>query len=800
MASRRPANPTSTSSSDHRRGSLQEHPIPDFQTTLRHFDSRASIALVGVRGAGKRSLGFIAATHLGRKFISDGLYFEEVTGLSKAAYLHRYGKAEFQTRALAIFQYMLAKNPQDCVIDCGMISVAAEAHELLRHYSQTHPVIHIIRNYDHLSRHLQLGEQQARYLKETDLRLRECSNMEFYNLYDSTCVAETETSAEDFNQTSSFVLQKIKIDIQAYVDFILARDQSVPSSPFSQSALFPERKTRSYISFIRLSAMKKNPAELDWAESGEDAVELCIDTWEPGTTNDIAMWISKLRRQLGIRIVVSLAKSGTESSSPSHEAYWEMIRYILRLAVDYIVIDFNIPWAIQKALLSSKGQTRTIAEIHLDPDSPSTWLGRERQILCEKAQNLGYDLVRVTQFATSRQDNQDSLQFAIATSQTLKIPIIAYNLGYLGRTSKVFNKIMTPVKRHEADITNNHGDIPEAGVWLHQVCAALFQCFEYDPLHFHVLGELVSFSRAPAMYTVAFRLYGMRHEFSYRDVSTFDEILTLARDHFFGGAALSYPYKEIAFKACTVTSPHASVIGSVNTIMPLRQLPGHKADALAENARLRNRGGPVVGFYGDNSDWEGLYNNIRRRLSPRNTAACSRGAGLVLGAGGSSRSAVYALLRLGCQTVYVYNRTHANAVKLAAHFNTWCQTREGGSGKSSVVILEPEGTSWPQGTTLPTIIVSCVPISVSLFGDSDLPLQLPEEWLGSPSGGVVADISYNPPETPLLKQIKSFRESTGYPWAIVNGVDVVYEQAILQFEQFTGYRAPRQAMKDALKV
>jgi shikimate 5-dehydrogenase len=301
------------------------------------------------------------------------------------------------------------------------------------------------------------------------------------------------------------------------------------------------------------------------------------------------------------------------------------------------------------------------------------------------------------------------------------------------------------------------------------------------------------------MYMAAYRLYGMGHTFSYQEVSSFDEILGLTKDSSFGGAAISFPFKQEAFNACSLRSPHASVTGSVNTLLPLRQLLGDKSTSLSEQANHRNKAGPVIGLYGDNTDWEGLYKNVLRKLSPRNLAMRARSTGLVLGAGGSARSSIYALLRLGCQTVYVHNRTYDKAVKVADHFNDWITSREDTDAKQSVVVLHSGSSPWPQDAALPLVIVACVPTTTVLFdGRAGGRFELPEEWLNSGSGGVVANFSYNPPNTPLLEQVRRLREKKERPWAIVTGVDIVYEQALLQFEQMTGYRAPRATMRKAL--
>lgn len=57
------------------------------------------------------------------------------------------------------------------------------------------------------------------------------------------------------------------------------------------------------------------------------------------------------------------------------------------------------------------------------------------------------------------------------------------------------------------------------------------------------------------------------------------------------------------------------------------------------------------------------------------------------------------------------------------------------------------------------------------------------------------EMAYNPLITPLLRQIGRFRNRTGRPWVIVDGLEVLPEQAIAQFELMTGRKAPRGVMR-----
>lgn len=55
-------------------------------------------------------------------------------------------------------------------------------------------------------------------------------------------------------------------------------------------------------------------------------------------------------------------------------------------------------------------------------------------------------------------------------------------------------------------------------------------------------------------------------------------------------------------------------------------------------------------------------------------------------------------------------------------------------------------------------------------------------------------LAYKPLVTPILKQIQQLRE-TGRPWVPVNGLEVLPEQGIAQFQLMTGRTAPRHLMR-----
>jgi shikimate 5-dehydrogenase len=58
----------------------------------------------------------------------------------------------------------------------------------------------------------------------------------------------------------------------------------------------------------------------------------------------------------------------------------------------------------------------------------------------------------------------------------------------------------------------------------------------------------------------------------------------------------------------------------------------------------------------------------------------------------------------------------------------------------------------------------------------------------------MTQLAYKPFVTPLIQQVQRLREA-GQPWVIIDGLEVLPEQGIAQFELMTGRRAPRGTMR-----
>ncbi|OWP00064.1 quinate pathway repressor protein QutR [Marssonina coronariae] len=704
---------------------------------VRDFPSNASIVLVGSRGSGKRTLGFIGATHLGRRLITEDYYFQEVTGVSRGVFMQQHGSLEFYQKNVEVLKRMLDNHRSGCVIECGMGSLPGASQKALYEYCKTNPVIYVTRESERIKSLLRLGDEEATRLEKADLAHRNCSNLEYFNLYDDSSSDGTDTPPENGLGNVSSRLKYAKEDFSKFLDSLTGQGiiRSGLESPFSVAALPAEFRSYTYALSLRLSVIP----DLDLAdlEAGADAVQLKIDTWSPNLQKLIGKQVATIRRSLEVPIIFQVEDYAFDDAHLSlqdkEHAYFMLMEYGLRLGVEYIVVDLKYSSDRFSHIVRSSGRTKVIGYHMHGEENSWGWDDESRMIQYRRAKSLGCNIVRFVRTTSKASDNDTVRQFVKKIeSMPDGLPVIAYNIGENGRPSLVANRIFTPVT----------------------------------------------------------------HPVMQSTVTSLEDIQHLCQNSSFGGAAITQPFKVEILSRIAAKSYHAKAIGAVNTLLPLRILSHTTLDgstqSLLRHANQRGKAGPIIAYYGDNTDFIGIMTSIRRNLSPRNVIQPSKTTGLVIGAGGMARAAIYAMIQLGCRKIFIYNRTLDNAETVARHFNSWA------SGLSSdgeiVRVLKSGGEDWPADFRQPTMIISCVParqIGTSAPANFEMPIQ----WLGSPTGGVVVELAYFPLDTPLLKQIRQVREETKQSWVIVDGLEVLPEQASAQFELMTGRRAPRRRMR-----
>lgn len=616
--------------------------------------------LIGSRGSGKRTLGFIGATHLGRRLITEDHYFQETTGLSRGEFLLQNGYEVFQKRNIEVLRQMILSNPTGCIIECGMASLAKQAQRALYAYSKTNPVVYVIRESHRIQGLLNLSNAEAARLETADLAHRRCSNLEYYNLYDTSCDDALSPSQAS---SSPSRLKDAKHDFSAFLDFLTGQGtlRSSYESPFSIAALPPECRFHTYALSLRLSSVTS--LNLEDLEAGADAFQLKIDTFVPDFQKTIAREVATIRRKLGVPIIYHVEENVFEGSnysiSEKEEIYFEVLGYGLRLGVEYIVVDLKYSSDRIEHLIQCSGPTKVIGH-HLHKEENSWgWDDESRMINYRRAKSLGCDMVRFARATTKESDN-DTVRAFLAKIDRIPdhLPVIAYNLGPHGRTSLVENRIFTPVTHPVMKLTTSLSQIRQYLPTAAEAVQALYQKSFLDPLHFYHLGASVFYSLSPIMHNTAYQVCGMNNDFQSLQVSTVEDIYRLCHDPSFGGAAITQPFKVQILSRIAAKSYHAQAIGAANTLLPLRLLPDKSpvdgsTSSLLKQANQRCKSGTICGYYGDNTDFLGILTCLRRNMSPRNVVQSSKTTGLVIGAGGMARAAIYAMIQLGCRKIFM---------------------------------------------------------------------------------------------------------------------------------------------------
>jgi shikimate dehydrogenase len=254
-----------------------------------------------------------------------------------------------------------------------------------------------------------------------------------------------------------------------------------------------------------------------------------------------------------------------------------------------------------------------------------------------------------------------------------------------------------------------------------------------------VIGWPIAHSRSPRLHGHWLRRYDITGY--YIPLAIAPEALADALDSLadlrFRGVNVTIPHKEAALALARTVSEAAAAIGAANTLTF----------------------DPEDGFHADNTDGYGFLQNVRQ-AAPGWSAA--EGPALVLGAGGSARAIVHALLSDGAPEVRITNRTAGRAASLCDHFGP------------RVVAVDWAGA--PEAVAGAATIVNTTALGMS--GQPPLGLCLE----GARDAAVVADIVYAPLETPLLA------EAAERGLRAVDGLGMLLHQAAPGFESWFGRR------------
>ncbi len=268
-----------------------------------------------------------------------------------------------------------------------------------------------------------------------------------------------------------------------------------------------------------------------------------------------------------------------------------------------------------------------------------------------------------------------------------------------------------------------------------------------------LIGFPVSHSLSPKLQGAALRYARLDGEYRLYPVDPAEpqalaDLLGRVRSGELTGLNVTIPHKQAVIPHLDALTPSAQSIGAVNLIyMRDGKLTGHNTDA------------------------PGFLSDLNRFLAGTERPAAK--TALVLGAGGSARSVVYALAHDGWQVTVAARRLEQARGLLVLHVSLiTCH--------SFADLSAPEFSSC-------ALIVNTTPLGMTP-GVNSTPWALP-----FPPGAAVYDLVYNPRETRLVREARA----AGLP--AITGLGMLMEQAILGFEIWTGRSVPREVMFAAVE-
>uniref|UniRef100_A0A8H7N2Y6 Shikimate dehydrogenase substrate binding N-terminal domain-containing protein n=1 Tax=Bionectria ochroleuca TaxID=29856 RepID=A0A8H7N2Y6_BIOOC len=279
----------------------------------------------------------------------------------------------------------------------------------------------------------------------------------------------------------------------------------------------------------------------------------------------------------------------------------------------------------------------------------------------------------------------------------------------------------------------------------------------------HLVGIGVTHSIAPGMHNFIAKSLGLPWTFHNTECPTLDELDELSKKDTTAGLVVTMPYKNTVMPKLDRLDELATAIGACNNVY---YEPG--------NPRQR---------VGTNTDWLGIRGCLLEKgdESRRGTKE-SPVPGLIVGAGGASRAAVYALAsHLHCSKIYILNRDDDEVLDLIRD-----------SKKLPVVpdIIHIETLEQAQKADTPYYIVGTVPdLEPKTESEKNVAAML-LSFLQKPEKGVLLDMCFKPRRTRMIKSAE------GLGWPCVEGTHVIGYQIERQWSLWAGEERVKKLNKE----
>ena len=250
-----------------------------------------------------------------------------------------------------------------------------------------------------------------------------------------------------------------------------------------------------------------------------------------------------------------------------------------------------------------------------------------------------------------------------------------------------------------------------------------------------ILGNPIEHSLSPLVHNAAFEQLKLNYVFLAFKVEQLKEAVVGMRALNIKGVSVTIPHKIDVMDYLDDIEEVARKIGAVNTLL--------------------NQEGRLLGY---NTDCSGAIIALEEKIELKDKKT------ILLGAGGAARAIAFGLKEKGADLT-ILNRTVKKAEMLASEIN--CQY----GGLEFLESLQPD------------VLINTTSLGMYPKMD-DTPVK--KEFL---KNMLVFDIVYNPLKTRLIKEAEQNGCTT------IMGLEMFVNQAALQFELWTGKKAPKDLMR-----
>lgn len=743
-----------------------------------------SIFLIGMRGAGKTTSGRWAGPIMNWPYIDLDEQLEKNLGTTIPELIRSQSWEAFRAAETKLLMQTMKEKPEGYIFGCGggVVEVPENRQALIDYKNKGGIVLLVHRPVEKIMEFLRQDKTRPAYVDDMEgvwLRrepwYNECSNY-FYmgsnvEAIGSLDILETVARGR-FSQFLKTITGRV-----SPLEKIRAKDRSF---------------------MISLTMPKLDGSDCDALKAaivGADVVELRVDLLKDPEGKDgmpspkfVAHTASFLRSAVDVPLLFTIRTRSQGGQFPDEavEEAHVLFKAALKAGFEFIDLQTQWPLSLLEDITSHKRTTKIIASHHV-PEGLS-WRDGSWMQFYNLALQYG-DVIKLSGFARTLEDN-DTLESFRQWSHAANpdTPLIALNIGPLGRLSRIRNPFLTPVWHPSLPFKAAPGQLSTREIYQAMGLIGII-----EPKRLCLFGRPIKQSRSPALHNSLFAAHGLPHTYGLHETETITPALeSFIRDPDFGGASVTIPLKLVIMPLLDDIAPAAKQIGAVNTIVPRTQPDGS------------------VKLVGHNTDWQGMVTSLRNggAHAPSYTAGL-RASAVVVGGGGTSRAAIYALGSMGYSPIYLAGRDASKMRALTTSFPTYDVHVL--TSPSDVAAIAAASSTAPLAAAVGTIPADR-PIDAglretlaALFKQSSAasnrlekrkeaegPIEAASDVAVGAQRRVLLEMAYKPRVTALMELAQE------YGWATVPGLEALTAQGVVQFELWTGIVPSFEGSRDAV--